>query len=1074
MLGRLHLRNEWRLLARHPLVWLALAGVTGFAGIIANGSPGPEGSNTVERLLRINLFVPSFILPFLAGAIGPIVFLREAEHEMREIVGSYPITVRDWLAMRLGSGLALLLGACLLAQMAFLIVLAPNHFAELPGLIGYSLVWLLVIHLPSCLIWICLLVRLSSASGNAGLIYLAAGFGWLVYLGLATLSGTSLISGSWVAWEPLRQTLLVLDPYAITAMINPMPEQGPLQWRAVNLAVGRLVWLLLCWWLVRGIIELPVRRGRAATTETGPEQMPLDKDSSRPPRLSPTLRHIALLLRHVVQDRTFPLIVGGWLLMIGPEVYAGLGNSEPLVRVVPDSRDALNRVWWDVVPIAATLLLAYSSDRVCRMYAAIRMHELVAATPFRSWAHVTLQMLVMTLVTLALLGLAVLAVLTAQFAAQSAIQPAEYLPHVALLAPQLVLLATLFVAVHALVRARYLANLTNFLLTMLCYTSAAYSFGLYHPLWRPAATPLVKADHYWGFEGSLGGHAPYLIFWAFTCFALLVLAMVTYHRNMGFAQIRWLSLLRRPASALVVLLLAGMAWQGQRINTALRTEGLLLAPEEHMAQRADYEKRYAHWNKVPQPDVAALRFRVAIAPGEQQAQLQAMVRLTNRTSQPIRQVLIGRNQISTNGSVHIAGAKVVARDLRLGQQVFQFAKAMQPGDTRELEFKAQLAQSGLEPAAMPLVLRPAFSTVPAHLILPVIGFKRQLTLREPTSRRQHGLPDLQLTPPSRLPVPPATRAAGLSEIDSVISVRIGHYAIAPGELVRTWQADGLQHFHYRSLGPIKSMATFFSLPRSPQKFSEGDYIIETHTLRQVTEQNINVLAARDTLVWLGREVAPYPTRTFRLIAVPEIGFSGYALPQTALLSHQLAFRTRPLPGAGFSQAYRRAVHETAHQWFGHMMGYGLIEERSFLVEPLAKYAELVMIEQRFGKPAMRALVEYEWDRYRQGRLDQDASIEPLIDAEEGEDLYSRATLVFACLRQEVGDKSILRALRLAHSQSSKGGRPMRSLDFVNALADTATVQSRKTIHTLLLGTEPLEATLKKSGCTVGAGSRDRS
>lgn len=1074
MLGRLHLRNEWRLLARHPLVWLALAGVTGFAGIIASGSPGPEGSNTVERLLRINLFVPSFILPFLAGAIGPIVFLREAEHGMREIVGSYPITVRDWLAMRLGSGLALLLGACLLAQMAFLIVLAPNHIAELPGMIGYSVVWLLVIHLPSCLIWICLLARLSSASGNVGLIYLAAGFGWLVYLGLATLSGTSLISGSWVAWEPLRQTLLVLDPYAITAMINPMPEQGPLQWRSVNLAVGRLAWLLLCWWLVRGIIELPVRRGRAATVETGPEQMPLDSGSGRPPRLSPTLRHIALLLRHVVQDRAFPLIVGGWLLLIGPEVYAGLGNSEPLVRVVPDSRDALNRVWWDVVPIAAALLLVYSSDRVCRMYAAIRMQELVAATPFRSWAHIALQLLVITLIALALLGLAVLAALTAQFATMSAIQPAEYLPHVAFLAPQLVLLATLFVAVHALVRARYLANLTNFVLTMLCYTTAAYSFGLYHPLWRPAATPLVKADHYWGFEGSLGGHAPYLIFWAFTCFALLVLAMVTYHRNMGFAQVRWLDVPRRPVVAVVVLLLAMAAWQGQRIDTALRAEGLLVSPDEHMARRADYEKRYEHWSKLPHPDVAAARFRVTFAPSEQHARLQATLRLINRTSQPIGKVLIGRNQIPTDGMVHISGAKLVGKDMRLGQQVFQFVSAMQPGETRDLEFTAQFSQSGLEPASMPLVLRRGFSTLPAHLVLPVIGFKRQLTLRDPATRSRHGLPDLQRTLPSRLPTPPAVLASGLAELDSVVSVRIGHHVIAPGELVRTWKAEGLQHFHYRSLGPVRNIATFFALPRAPRQFAAGPNTIEMHTLQPVTDQNVNVLAARDTLAWLGRELAPYPSRTFRLIAVPELGLSGFALPQTVLLSHDLAFRSRPRPGAGFSQAYRRAAHETAHQWFGHMIGHGLIEERGFLVEPLAKYAELVMIEQRFGKPAMRALVKYEWDRYRQGRLDQDVSIVPLIDADDGEDLYSRATLVFACLRQEVGDKSILRALQLANSQSSKSGRPIRSLDFVNALTATSAAKSGRAIRALLLGTEPLETTLEKSGCRVGADDPGRS
>lgn len=35
--------------------------------------------------------------------------------------------------MRLGSGLALLLGACLLAQMAFLIVLAPESLCRVTG-----------------------------------------------------------------------------------------------------------------------------------------------------------------------------------------------------------------------------------------------------------------------------------------------------------------------------------------------------------------------------------------------------------------------------------------------------------------------------------------------------------------------------------------------------------------------------------------------------------------------------------------------------------------------------------------------------------------------------------------------------------------------------------------------------------------------------------------------------------------------------------------------------------------------------------------------------------------------------
>ena len=55
-------------------------------------------------------------------------------------------------------------------------------------------------------------------------------------------------------------------------------------------------------------------------------------------------------------------------------------------------------------------------------------------------------------------------------------------------------------------------------------------------------------------------------------------------------------------------------------------------------------------------------------------------------------------------------------------------------------------------------------------------------------------------------------------------------------------------------------------------------------------------------------------------------------------------------------------------------------------------------------------------------------VAPLIDAEENEDKYSRATLTFACLRQHVGDARILVAIRQVTEKSKRTTRPARSLE----------------------------------------------
>lgn len=1064
MLGRLHLGNEWRFLLRHPLVWLGIVGFCGFNLLLAKGSPAIEPEDAIGALLRLNLFVPVLTLPFLAGALGPVFFLRETEHGMDEVLAAYPLAPRQWLAMRAGSFAALLLAVCLTVQLAFVALLAADHPIWLVPMLAHTGLLFFAVHAPTCLIWTAGLAWLSCRKANTGYLYFAAGLGWLVYLSFATLTGTPLIAGSFVAWQPLKQAMLVLDPYAATALLNPVPEHGLLRSKVVDIAAGRLLWLLVGLGVLGAVKDIPARAGRLSDDVRAAQGEKLATRWRSPACLS----HITLHLRYFGRDKVFALILGAWVILLGTESFAGLDYAEPLSRITSDSRDALNSIVWEVLPIAAALLLLYAADRICRMYSATGMHELYAASPHRPLRLVAVQLVSLWLITAGFLVLAGIAVLLAQMAAQTPVQAGEYLLQLGMVLPRLAMTAIVLVAVHGLIRTRFIANLVGLFLIALGQTSLAAAMGLDHPLWKVLDTPLAKPDHYWGFEGGAAGHFAFLLFWIPVGLAALALAIATHHRTLPFAQSRSGTVMRHPASLTAAVFLTAAALQGSAINSGLDREGALETTDGRNLRRADYEHHYAGWSRIPQPDVAGLHSTVAFHPAENRVSLTATLRLINRSGQPIDRVLVGRNVIDANGSVLLEGARIARHDAALGQTVFVLDRPLQPGDGADLRFETELGQSGLALPKFPLVLRPSFSSLPVHAMLPVIGYHRELTLRAPELRRKYRLPALNQLAPSRIPLPPPhSLDAKQAILDTVVSTDIGQYAITQGDLVRQWQEGGRAFSHYRTSAPIRNMPAVFSLPTRPQLWQAGRVGLETYSPQPLASNDPNVLGARDTLVWLEREIAPYPGNRLRLAAIPEIGPSGFAVPQIMQISFRLGFRARPEAGAGFDQRYRRAVHETAHQWFGHLLGYGIPDERAFLVESLAKYAELVMVEQRYGKPAMRALVEFERDRYRQARLDPNGLIAPMIDADDAEDMYSRATLAFACFRDKVGDEPILAALRQIAKSSRRTGAPARSLDFLAALAVTGGPQTRYQIKTLFLGINEWDIEQMALGCGSG-------
>lgn len=1057
----LPLRNEWRVLRRHPLIWCSLVASLLFSAAVVQGSPVDPHDGAAAALLWFNILYPMFVLPFVAGALAPIFYLREIDHGMTEIFGSYPVATRHWLAARVGTLTLLMWLIALLSQLAHLLFLFPHDPGEGAVLFAGAAKGLIILQLPNCLLWASILAWVASCKAHSGLIYVTAGLLWLGYNALAAVSGSPMIAGSGAAFEPLRHAMRLLDPYGGAALMGVVDDNGLFSSRGANLAVGRIFWLAATFALLAHIRAIPARIPHQDARRSAPNR------NRQPPRArkrgAPS--QIGLHLRYFVRDKVFPLLILGWLALLLPDVIGGMDWAEPLSRIDPDSRDALNRVIWDVVIGAGALLLLYTADRICRLYSGTAMHELYAATPHRPARLVMVQLVGVLVAALFFVALAGLAVVAAQWALQSPIDPMEYARQLGLAYGRLALFGLFFVALHGLNRRRFVANLAGVLLVTFALSPALPMLGLHHPLWRPMGTPILAPDHYWGFGGSLAGHQSYTAFWAAIGVAALFVAVARHHRSLPFARPPLAATIRHPAIALAVLAAGAATAQAIHIDRQIARDGRILSPQQRHAWRAEYERRYAHWADIAQPDVEAIDARVDFAPSKQSVRLRAELILLNRTAKPIRAILVSRNQIDAGTTrISMPGAAQSRRDAQAGQMLFTLARPLQPGARTPLRVEVQLSQSSVASPSFPFVLRPAFNSLPAYALLPMVGYRRELLLRDPANRKEQGLPPLAILPPSRLGAQMADRVARHQlRLNAVVTTEAGHHALGQGRLLRQWSENGRPAFHYRTDAPIRAMPAFFSIAGKPVRWTHGASTLQIFSPDPMRADDPNVQGMRDALSFLGTEIGPYPGATLSLLAVPDIGFSGYALPQIVQVSHRLAFRARPTADAGFNQIYRRAAHETAHQWFGHHIGYGVAEERAFLIESLAKYAELVLVERRYGPQAMRALVAYEHDRYRTARRDLSRKVVPLIDATDNYDQYSRATLVFACLRQQLGDDAITEAIRTLAMRSRQQGRAALSIDFVAHLS-AAAPSRRMAIRLLLLGDTPIGEALESTGC----------
>jgi len=182
----------------------------------------------------------------------------------------------------------------------------------------------------------------------------------------------------------------------------------------------------------------------------------------------------------------------------------------------------------------------------------------------------------------------------------------------------------------------------------------------------------------------------------------------------------------------------------------------------------------------------------------------------------------------------------------------------------------------------------------------------------------------------------------------------------------------------------------------------------------------------DALEFLAAQFGPPPFRNLAITPIPT-GF-GQGFPGLVYLS-TLAYLDPEQRPARFRERYEEtfysellAAHEVAHQWWGNMvMTSGYQDE--WLMEALANYSALLLLEKRKGTRAMEAVLDDYRDhllsKTENGRTQE--SVGPIIWGHRLESslapsawevvTYQKGTWIMHMLRRRLGDERFLSLLR---------------------------------------------------------------
>jgi len=710
------------------------------------------------------------------------------------------------------------------------------------------------------------------------------------------------------------------------------------------------------------------------------------------------------------------------------------------------------------------ILVFYGAELVWRDRE-VRYQEILGSTPTPNWAFVLAKMAAAVLVVVVFLTVTALVAIVFQLVSgyrnvELGLYVVDHLYEYGML---FYLALVLSVVVQILAPNKYLGMLfmALYIVALLTLPNAGFEDPLY--LYGGASdTPYSDMN---GYDGQLVHAAWYHLYWIAFATLLGVLGFLMWNRG---AEEKFVIRLRniganfsRMTGAVVVTatlaFLSLFAWLFY--NTHVLND--YVTDDDQRAFAANYEKKYIDLKGEPIPRITDIRIEVDLFPGKHAFDARGEYVLENKTDAPITEVPVGFGFTTDISDLVLDGATLESSDAEFNLHRFRLSPAMQPGERRTLRYRARQSPRGFKhDGNIPGLLNEGGGVFGNGTFLnngalgPYIGFNEGAILTDRNSRWREGLepvpryPDLDDEKEWRNSY--LTQDADWVTFEAMITTDADQTAIAPGYLVDQDLDGERRRFHYVMDKPMQNLYAVLSA-RYEAKVQDWNGIELSVYYHPAHDWNVDriITSLQKSLGYYGSQFSPYQYRQMRVLEFPAYASFAQSFPNTVPWSEGLGFIADVTDPEEIDYVFYVGAHEVAHQWWGHQVSSAKVQGQTILVETLAQYSALMVMEHEYGPHLMRRFLKYELDNYLQGRGSEAIEEQPIYRVENQQYIhYRKGSIVMYATKDYLGEDAVNRALQNLIAESAYRYDPYpTSRDLLRNLRAQATTDAQQALIT---------------------------
>ncbi|HSG38736.1 MAG TPA: M1 family aminopeptidase [Thermoanaerobaculia bacterium] len=459
------------------------------------------------------------------------------------------------------------------------------------------------------------------------------------------------------------------------------------------------------------------------------------------------------------------------------------------------------------------------------------------------------------------------------------------------------------------------------------------------------------------------------------------------------------SALRLAPFALPPLLAGG--WLAHQVDNGFQSEAA------QGQARAYWRRNVATWDGVTPPALTHMDLKVALEPRLRTATVAGTFTMVNRAAEPMGLLPFTVRPSFRGLAWTLDGAAAEPED-RSGLHVLQPAAPLRPGQEVRVGFSYQarypegMTRNGGGAAQFVLPSGVVLHTLRDDF-LPVPGFVGSLGWAGEDSPEPRSYPDDFWK----------ARLAPISGQEDAFTTRIevtapSEYTVnSVGEKTAESARGGRTTVVWESGAPVRAVNIVAG--RWAVRRRDGAAVFHHPGHPYNVEEMLNALAAARAR--FSEWFHPYPWRELRLSQFPNQASNAQGFPSNLSFSESSGFLSKGAGGAAFVVT----AHEAAHQWWGNLLTPGEGPGADVLIEGMAHYSALLLVEAELGLQGRMDLARsFESSYGKRRRVDSEL---PLVKTQDnGRDsdetvIYDKGAWVMWMLHNHLGRDRMLAGLQ---------------------------------------------------------------